>query len=96
MIEETTPFRIKNFRYRVEQSRANDELSATFADNRITLYLPEKYAKSWNINDQVGFENTMELPGQQQLLLLLEKDFNCLSPRGEDETDNYINPKAAE
>jgi hypothetical protein len=96
MVEETTPFANKDFMYRVEQGKEADGLSAAFTDNLITLYLPENHAKGWNTNDQVGFENEMEFPGGKRLSLLLEKDFNCLTPRGEDETDNYINPKAVQ
>ncbi len=95
-VEESTAFLDKTFGYGVRISSEFEQLHASFKDNHITLYLPKTLGKDWYTNDQVGFEHTIELPEQQQLSLLLEKDFTCLSPRGEDETDNYMNPKAVE
>ncbi|MFT5833421.1 MAG: hypothetical protein ACI97N_001048, partial [Cognaticolwellia sp.] len=45
-------------------------------------------------NNQVGFKYEMPLENGEILSLLLEKDFVCLDERGEDESDNYPNPKA--
>jgi hypothetical protein len=52
-------------------------------------------ASNWDANDKVGFENTVSLKNGKTLHLLLEKDFTCLDDRGEDESDNYPNPKMA-
>ncbi len=96
VIMENTPFAEKELGYGVRMSAEYDELHASFKENHITFYLPKAKGADWHTNDEVGFNNEMELPGGEQLSLLLEKDFTCLTPRGEDETDNYINPKALE
>jgi len=92
-VEEITSFAEKHFSYGVWLSKEHDQLHASFKDNRISLLLPEKQGRNWHLNEEIGFQNEMELAGGNRLSLLLEKDFTCLSPRGEDETDNYLNPK---
>lgn len=69
------------------------ELSATFADNRITLYLPVGLVKEWVYTDKVGFEHRMPLNGtEDSLYLLVEKDYTCLDNVAEDQSDHYPNP----
>lgn len=94
-VMENTVFAETEFGYGVRMSAEYNRLYASFKENHITFYLPKAVGVDWHTNDEVGFSNEMELPGGQRLSLLLEKDFTCLTPRGEDETDNYINPKAS-
>jgi hypothetical protein len=69
------------------------ELSATFGDNRITLYLPAAFIDEWIHTDKVGFEHRMPLNGtEEHLYLLVEKDYTCLDNVEEDQSDNYPNP----
>ena len=92
-IEETTSFPDKNFHYRVELSDQNEQLSASYAEDCITIHLPRSKAEGWESNDLVGYEYYLQLNSGEQLFLLLEKDFTCLTDRGEDESANYPNPK---
>jgi hypothetical protein len=69
------------------------ELSATFGDNRITLYLPATLVKEWVRTDKVGFEHRMPLNSLgESLYLLVEKDYTCLDKVEEDQSDHYPNP----
>jgi hypothetical protein len=69
------------------------ELSATFGNNRITLYLPAALVEEWIRTDKVGFEHRMPLDGAEESLhLLVEKDYTCLDNVEEDQSDNYPNP----
>ena len=69
------------------------ELSATFRDNRITLYLPAALVDEWLHTDRVGFEHPMPLAGSEEhLYLLVEKDYTCLDNVAEDQSDHYPNP----
>ncbi|MCO5934806.1 MULTISPECIES: hypothetical protein [Mucilaginibacter] len=72
------------------QRTAEDQLSASFKNNIITMLVPEKLADEWTNTDQVGFEHKMD-----DLHLLVEKDFTCLDEVEEDQSDNYPNPLAA-
>jgi hypothetical protein len=91
---ETTVFNKNTFTYALKAIYGISDLTADFVDNSITMYLPVSDAKSWSKNNRVGFEHKMLLENGDVLTLLLEKDFVCLDERGEDETDNYPNPKA--
>jgi hypothetical protein len=69
------------------------ELSATFADNRITLYLPAALVAEWVHTEKVGFEHRKPLNGTEESLhLLVEKDYTCLDNVAEDQSDHYPNP----
>ncbi|MES2268704.1 MAG: hypothetical protein V4520_18210 [Bacteroidota bacterium] len=72
------------------QRTAEDQLSASFKNNIITMLVPEKLADEWTNTDQVGFEHRTD-----ELHLLVEKDFTCLDEVDEDQSDNYPNPLAA-
>jgi hypothetical protein len=66
-----------------------DELSAAFENNTITMFIPQFMVSEFEHSDRVGFENS-----EQQLYLLVEKDFTCLENVAEDQSDNYPNPLA--
>ncbi|HET8738024.1 MAG TPA: hypothetical protein VFM69_15645 [Pricia sp.] len=94
--EENTDFGDAIFKYALRMDETTDELLARFKTNTITLRVPQKMAADWDANNKVGFENTVLLGNGNELHLLLEKDFACLDDRGEDESDNYPNPKLME
>jgi len=71
------------------QTTTDYDLSATFKDNRITLFVPHTMIDQLANTDEVGFES-----GQDKLFLLVEKDFTCLDNVAEDQSDNYPNPLA--
>jgi hypothetical protein len=69
------------------QRSTEGTLSATFQDNKITLFMPDVIAGEWVSTDRVGFEDNYN-----GLYLLVEKDFKCLDNVAEDQSDNYPNP----
>ena|ERR1700743_842670 len=88
-IEEAIDFGNQALIYALQQSTFNS-LSVIFEENKITLFMPEKMAKTWNITDTVGFEYQ-----DKDMFLLVEKDFKCLDNVAEDQSDNYPNPLVA-
>lgn len=80
------------FSYALESKAGIEELRADFANNTITLFIPEQAAKAWPDEARVGFEVAYEVAPGVQLKLLLEKDFVCLDTTDEDQSDNYPNP----
>ena len=44
--------------------------------------------------DEVGFEGEIKLETGESLSVLIEKDFQCLIPRGEDDGNTFPNPNA--
>jgi len=92
LVEERVNFGPATLSYALCRTEAV-ELSATFEDNRITLYLPAAFIDEWLHTDKVGFEHRMPLNGTgEQLYLLVEKDYTCLDNVEEDQSDNYPNP----
>jgi 3-methyladenine DNA glycosylase Mpg len=85
-LEEQTVFGNGVLTYALQVYGSN-ELSASFEDNKITLFMPEIMAEDWATTDRVGFEETAG-----PLYLLIEKDFKCLDNVAEDQSDNYPNP----
>jgi hypothetical protein len=65
-------------------------LSAIFENNKITMFMPQLMANNWGLSDKVGFEYQ-----DNELFLLVEKDFKCLDNIAEDQHDNYPNPLAS-
>lgn len=87
-IEEAIDFGNQALIYALQQSQL-DKLSTIFDNNKITLLMPAKMVKEWDLTDRVGFEYQ-----NKQLFLLVEKDFKCLDNVAEDQSDNYPNPLA--
>ncbi len=71
-----------------------DKIEAIISENQCSIYLPDTMSKDWDKNEKVGFKETISLDDHNDLVILIEKDFKCLDPRGEDESDNYPNPKS--
>ncbi len=67
----------------------DEQLSATFENNVIVLFMPQNIISEWINTDRTGFENN-----SGPLHLLIEKDFTCLDNVTEDQSDNYPNPLA--
>lgn len=93
-ISEQTFFMNNVFNYRVQSETSTNVMKADFKEDSITLYVPEAKLKNWDKDNIVGFSETLTLPNNEALSLLLEKDFVCLDRRGEDQSDQYPNPKA--
>lgn len=65
-------------------------IKASFENNTISVFIPDSLTLNWDQDERVGFDGT----DTNGLYILIEKDFQCLSPRDEDEGDLYLNPEA--
>lgn len=88
IVTEHTSFGDATFNYSVKMVMDKKTMWTEFKNETITLYLPKTLGEGWYENDLVGFEHH-----QNDLYLLLEKDFTCLDNTMEDQSDNYPNPK---
>lgn len=81
-------------RYTLQNQPGLNTIKADYSENSLLISLPETLAKDWLNSDQVGLEGIQENSENNFLKILVEKDFSCLSPRGdEDESDLLPNPK---
>ncbi len=91
-LEEQTLFGQTKFLYALQTIADENKSSATFADNKMTMFVPTDFIKDWPHNDIVGLNFNMPITATDTLYLLLEKDFVCLDETTEDQSDNYENP----
>ncbi|HDZ06786.1 hypothetical protein LCGC14_0243170 [marine sediment metagenome] len=92
-IYDSTNFGATKFSYGVVLNNKAEHLSIKFENNSIILEMPEADGRSWFANDIITFDHTMKTSSENNLYLLLEKDFTCLDNTIEDQSDNYPNPK---
>ncbi|QSE96051.1 DUF7009 family protein [Fulvivirga lutea] len=92
LVKEHTEFGDTSLTYLLE-STDKKNVTATFEMNVIRIGVPESIKTQWTTTVQVGFDAIVKF-GKQKLEVLVEKDFQCLVPRKEDESDLYVNPRA--
>lgn len=80
--------------YVLEASKAAaGHAEARFAAGRLVVSVPEAAVQAWAGSEQVALEGAEPLDSGAVLKVLVEKDFQCLTPRaGEDESDMFPHP----
>ena len=79
--------------YRLSTSAAGSAISADYHDNVIDIRIPREAALTWSHTDQVTLSHS-EPVSDGELRVVIEKDWNCLAPRSEeDESDNFPHPE---
>jgi len=91
-LEEQTQFVGRALVYALRSMTDTEQLSADFSDNKITVFAPEAFLKSWPKNEVVGIDAHMPVTDTDSLYILIEKDFVCLDATSEDQSDNFENP----
>jgi hypothetical protein len=80
--------------YRLRTDAKKSEISADYGDNVIEIRVPEQAALTWSRTDQVTLAHSEPLPEGEELRIVIEKDWNCLAPRSdEDESDSFPHPE---
>ena len=76
---------------------AGGSVGANFDEDCIRVTLPHTVAERWQEPDEVSIRGEQELPGGERLKILVEKDFQCLVPReDEDQSGLFPNPEKSE
>ena len=91
-VEERTLFGANAFIYALQSVNEGDGLTADFTAGKMTMMVPKTMIEDWDVNDVVTFNGSMMVSDDEQLYLLLEKDFQCIDQTDEDQSDNYMNP----
>jgi len=75
------------------QLQSADRYSAVFIDQKVVVSVPASVGTEWANSDQVEMKNTLSIRTGEELYILIEKDFKCLTDRpNEDESDLFENP----
>ena len=71
--------------------------SAAYTRNRMVVKLPAQEIAAWaNDDEAVSLHGELKLQEGGPLKILVEKDFKCVTPRGdEDQSDLFVNPEGA-
>ena len=85
-VEETVSLQPCPFAYAIE--RSGERVSARFDGKRLVVSVPARVIRDFCDTDRVGFEETSE-----GVRILVEKDWQCLAPRDEDESDAFPHPR---
>jgi len=95
-VEQTTAFSpLAKLCSRVESSPQVQKPIATFENHCLTLRLPSIEVRRWAESEEVGIEAEQPIEDGTSLHLLVEKDFECLHPRGEEIADAFPRPARA-
>ena len=79
--------------YEIKAVTYLDHVEPVYSENKITLKVNESLIRDWAHSDQVTISSSLDLSSNENLTILIEKDFKCLSPRDEDESDMFPHPK---
>jgi len=72
----------------------NDQcITASFNNSSLSIGIPEGIIDRWSGSNEVSILASVKLDNEEELSILVEKDFQCLSPRDEDEADMFPNPE---
>lgn len=72
----------------------NDQgITASFYKSSLSIGIPEGIINRWSGSNEISISGSVELVNEEELSILVEKDFQCLSPRDEDEADMFPNPE---
>jgi len=87
----------RTFTYVLETSPEGSPVEAAYNDDRMVVRLPRADMTAWaNDDTAVSLRRDVDLADGAVLKLLIEKDFQCLSHRhDEDQSDLYPNPETS-
>ena len=82
-------------RYRVDVKESG-AVEAEFRGSLIRVVLPRQEVERWLAPEQVSIEGRQAVGDGTHLRILVEKDYTCLAPRGdEDDSELFANPEKA-
>jgi len=90
LIEESISFPTKTtFNFGLKTSVDSLNVSASMANNNLKVFIPKQIANNWINSNEVGIETYTDLEGEDQLHILIEKDFPCKDRPEEDKSDTF-------
>lgn len=77
-------------RYVLERAEDRADVTAELSQAGVTVYMPAGVASKWVESDEISVRGAQPIADDEQLSILVEKDFKCLVPRpGEDDYDGF-------
>ena len=66
------------FRYRVAADPGG-RIFASFSSSTISVFVPDERIRQWAASSQIGFDCRLVIDEDTDLMILVEKDFACVS-----------------
>lgn len=83
--------------YALVPDQTEKTIQARFAGQKLEISAPLSLLTTWAKTEEISLKQLQEEGSMQETLILIEKDFQCLHQRpNEDESDNFPNPKTPE
>jgi hypothetical protein len=83
------------FEYRLTSNRAAAAARVALTGNVLEVQLPQAQVNAWARSNEVGIEAWQKNGSEDGLLVLVEKDFPCLTARPyEDDSDAFDRPNS--
>jgi len=77
------------FKFALKIGNGSEVIDANLEDNNLVLSISKTAASQWMNTNEVGIETNINLPDNETLHLLIEKDFPCLDRPEEDKSDTF-------
>ncbi len=97
IVKQQVNFGATKLTYQLLKSNFGEQLTAVFTYGTISVFMPHQLAEKWVSTDLVGHHTKILLGNNstEELLVLVEKDFQCLEVRpNEEDADAFPNPLA--
>lgn len=98
-IEETTQFDLaghQRLTYALQAAPDSVGVSASFAAGKLLVRLPGEVVRRWASSDEVTIDVSQSIGAGNSLIILVEKDFECLhGPTDEPQDDAFPQPSNA-
>ena len=78
------------FKFALSIDQNASQVGALLENNSLVLTIPQTIANNWINTNQVSIEHHTKLSNDEQLHLLIEKDFPCLDRENEDKSDTFF------
>lgn len=89
VITEIIPFPKGTFAYSLWIEKDQQEVSVMVEERSVKVMLPNGIALTWMNNNEVGIYHTMQVDENNNLDIIIEKDFPCKEAREEDPRDFF-------
>ncbi|NND52184.1 MAG: hypothetical protein HKN54_07250 [Flavobacteriaceae bacterium] len=81
------------FSFGIQLLEDGAHIHTNLSDNQLSFSIPKSKLQHLQKSNEVGIYETLIISDKESLTLTIEKDFKCLTPRSEDETDLFPNPR---
>ena len=81
----------KTFTYAIEAADI-ESMQAEYANDVMLIRVSRAWSYDWANSELIGMSIETPISENAKLAVIVEKDFACLSPRGEEDADTFEHP----